>query len=280
MTEKKLEAATADHQAKQAAVTEAEAALAEAAQAQVLADAATMTADTKGLDRAITVAATASARVDILGRKLVIARERLALAAEAVQVEKLSDLRTISAQADAALALVDESIQKTVPEAVAALLAIWTEAQTAVDQANAARAAVAKALAVPVVLAGGRAVEALVSVSGTRAPDPVKSTASLVAWINAAPARANEQRAREEMRAADKTQRDLAGQNGPDAQEGARLAARAYNISIGMVPTDRRLTDPVPSRPPPSEAELQLQDEQDLYRRGAISARHLTIEAG
>ena len=229
----KLEDATADHAEKLTAVADAEALVTEAAQLQVLADAATMSADAKGLDRAITAAATAAARVDILGRKLVIARDREAAAAQVVKAEQLVELEQAAALASSKLTEEDEAITATVQDLVSQLLGAWEAARVVLRSAGAAATAVARAKGSPAIDQRGL-IQGYLKTNGSGNVDALASTQALVSYLNAAPQRAAEQRQREEAKVAAKTQADMAGTNGVEAQDAARIAARDFMVANAM----------------------------------------------
>ena len=277
MTKTPLAAAQEDLTAKQAAATEAEALVTEASQLLIIAEAATMSADAKSLDRAITNAATASARVDILGKKLVIARDRAAAAAQLVKNEEASELALVAAEKLAELGKAEEALVANVVALVAELTTVWQTAREAHRVADQANNTAAKAR-------GERAVPLTSKISSYARVmdgklDLFVSTGNVIRWLDEEPLRAAEARRREQEKSARLLQEQLEGLHGPEARRAARAATEDARNALFGTPTRSVFDHDTPSIPLPSEAEARFASEQELFSRGMVAARHVNVAA-
>jgi len=272
-----LSVAQLDHAEKSTALQTALAAVESATALVAQLDASALNVDAAGLDAVLGKTAQARLKLDALTRRLTVARDREAAAATAVKEATIRELEAASALASSKLVEEDEAIQATVLNLVSQLLGAWTAARAVLRSAGSAASAVAKAKGVQAIDQRG-VIAAQLKTTGSGQVDALASTQALVSYINAAPQRAAEQRQREEAKVAAKTQADMAGTNGIEAQDAARVAAREFMVANGMtyVGTER-VREHRQARPPMSEEELRLADESDLYARGAIAGRHIEV---
>lgn len=223
------------------------------------------------LDACISAKIRAREKLGILAERLSVARERSGFAAVALRAAELVELEAEAERARIALAEADESIQVTIPALVEKLLACWTEARAAHKHASSTASTAAKAKGVPATEGRG-IIAAHTKTDHQGNVDAVASTASLVAWLAAAPKRAAEKRIHEEQKVADRARRALQGDFGPEEQDAARIAARDFMVSHGAKVTFS-YSPRAPRFAPIVNAPDVPDSEQDLYARGAIASR-------
>jgi hypothetical protein len=251
-----ISTAQTDHAAKLSAVREAEAALEAAAQAKRTAHSKTIEVDSTGLDQAITAAAAADAKVEVLQRRLAVARDRLLVAEEVLRAAELADLEAAAAAALVALRVAEDVLVARVNDLVSQLSDAWTEARVFLRAADNARGAVATAKGEPDSPVGGK-VAAFQHVMDGRL-DVLASTVNLKRYIDAAPQREAEEKQRQEMKAASEVRAALDGQRGLEAQTAALSQVRE------ALATDRTMGLPTGC------------SASDSYARTAIATRSLS----
>lgn len=223
------------------------------------------------LDACISAKIRAREKLGILAERLSVARERSAAAAVVLKKAELVELEKVSTEADEALAAWDAKIQTIIPELVNNLAIVWREARDVHHAADAARRAAARAGGSASIPARGVVVDATKALPRGEV-DVIASTAALMSWLDAAPAREQQVAEHARQRAADHERRCLQGEFGGDEQERAHLAARKWLIENGQtIPiTDQARTPRMPN--------YAAVDSSDLFARDLVACRPVTRE--